>query len=280
MITKSVLINGINLAYDDAGSGPAVLLVHGFPLCRKMWHPQVKGLVAAGYRVVAPDLRGFGDSDSSSGPCDMDDYAEDLVELLDHLGIDQAVVVGMSMGGYLLFSLLKNYPARVSGAVFLVTRAVADDDAGKKRRQQLAEDVLKFGPQITADIFQELLFAPQTLQQRPRLAEEVYGWMVETSSQGLAGGLLAMGSRPDSTPLLSQIRIPSLVIAGGLDKACPVALCRQIADGIPEAEFCMFEDAGHMVNLELPNDINSCLLAFLNRVVPTGQNKGSYDCGC
>lgn len=280
MSTRTALINGINLAYDDSGAGPAVLLIHGFPLCRKMWQPQVKGLVDAGYRVIAPDLRGFGESDTPNGPCSMDDYADDLVGLLDHLGIDQAVVAGMSMGGYILFSMLKNSPDRVSGAVFLVTRSVADDDAGRKRRQKLAEDVLKFGPQITADIFQELLFAPGTVQQRPRLAEEVYGWMVETSSLGLAGGLLAMGARPDSTPMLSQIKIPSLVIAAGMDKACPLELGRQIAEGIPGAKLSVFEDAGHMVNLELPNDLNSCLLGFLDRLAPTEQNKGCYACGC
>ena len=124
----NALINGINLAYEDAGSGPAIILIHGFPLCRKMWRPQWYKLPLSGYRVNAPDLRGFGESDAPDGPYSMELYADDLVGLMDHLEIEKAVIGGMSMGGYVLFNLLERYPERVRGAMFITTRANADDE--------------------------------------------------------------------------------------------------------------------------------------------------------
>src|SRR5574340_545815 len=108
------LINGINLAYDDSGTGIPVLLIHGFPLSRRMWHPQRMTLTAAGYRVITPDLRGFGESDAPDGPYSMELFADDLAALLDHLGIERTVVGGMSMGGYVLLNLLERYPERLS----------------------------------------------------------------------------------------------------------------------------------------------------------------------
>ena len=128
----NAVINGISMAYDDRGSGPALLLIHGFPLCRKMWRPQFNCIPEAGFRLIAPDLRGFGESDAPDGPYSIDLFADDVVELLDHLEIDRAVVGGMSMGGYVLFNLLDRYPERLSGACFITTRAHADDSAGKE----------------------------------------------------------------------------------------------------------------------------------------------------
>lgn len=280
MVSKNAFLNGITLAYDDVGSGPVVVLIHGFPLNRRMWRPQLPLLVAAGYRVIAPDLRGFGDSDALDAPCSMDLLADDLVALLDYLEVRQAAVIGMSMGGYLLFNLLERYPQRVQAAVFAVTRAVADDAEGRAGRRRLAEEVVKFGPQLVADRFQELLFAPGIEEQRPRLAEEVYGWMVATSSVGLAAGLLAMGQRRDATPLLPSITVPALAIGADQDRACPVEHLRTIAAGIAGCRLCIIPGAGHMVNLEQPGDFNQAVLAFLREVLPTSLNRSNLTCDC
>lgn len=116
-------INGITLAYSDRGKGLPLVLVHGFPLCRKMWHPQAEALAKAGCRVITPDLRGFGESVLTSGMVSMDIYADDIVALMDHLEIDKAVVGGMSMGGYVLLNLVERYPDRIAAPVFIVTKA-------------------------------------------------------------------------------------------------------------------------------------------------------------
>ena len=257
------VINGITMAYDDNGSGPVLLLIHGFPLCRRMWHPQIKALVIAGFRVITPDLRGFGESDTPEGPYSMELFADDIVELLDHLGIEKAAVGGMSMGGYILFNLLERYAERVSGACFITTRANADDEAGRERRLALARDVLKFGPQVVADAFEKLLFAEESLVERPKLVGEVYGWMTANDSRGIAGGLLAMRERKDYTPLLGSFNVPALAIGADGDKAAPPDNARTIAAGIPGCRLAIIPYAGHMANLENPGAFNAALLEFL-----------------
>ena len=257
------VINGITMAYDDNGSGPVLLLIHGFPLCRRMWHPQIKALVNAGFRVITPDLRGFGESDTPEGPYSMELFADDMVELLDHLGIEKAAVGGMSMGGYILFNLLERYAERVSGACFITTRANADDEAGRERRLALARDVLKFGPQVVADAFEKLLFAEESLVERPKLVGEVYGWMTANDSRGIAGGLLAMRERKDYTPLLGSFNVPALAIGADGDKAAPPDNARTIAAGIPGCRLAIIPYAGHMANLENPGAFNAALLEFL-----------------
>lgn len=280
MVSANAFVNGIMLGYDDVGSGPAVLLVHGFPLNRHMWRPQVAILVAAGYRVIVPDLRGFGDSEVTDPPGSMDLLADDLVELLDHLGLSQAAVVGMSMGGYLLFNLLERYPQRVQAAVFAVTRAGADSAEARAARRRLVDEVLRFGPQVVADRFQQVLFAPDTEAERPRLAEEVYSWMVATASSGLAAGLLAMAQRRDSTALLPLITAPALAIGAEQDQVCPPDQLRAIAAAVPGCRLCIIPGAGHMVNLEQPGDFNRALLSFLREVLPTPLNLPSLACDC
>ncbi len=265
------VINDITLAYEDHGSGPAVLLIHGFPLCRLMWRPQIRALVAAGYRLIIPDLRGFGESDAPAGPYSMEIFADDIIALLDKLKIEQAIIGGMSMGGYVLFNLLERYSHRLAGACFIVTRATADDDDGKARRLQLARDVQKFGPQVVADAFAQILFSEESLLTRPKLLAEVYGWMTANDTAGIAGGLLAMRERKDYTALLARIAVPSLVIGAEGDKVAPPDNGRAIAGAIPGCALEIIRQGGHMVNLEEPGAFNGVLLNFLRHIGHTQQ---------
>jgi 3-oxoadipate enol-lactonase len=257
-------INGVHLAYDDVGSGPAVVLVHGYPLCRQMWLPQVEVLVAAGYRAITPDLRGFGESEAPDGPYSMSIFADDLAALLSHLGIERAVVGGMSMGGYVLLNLAERYPQQVAAAMFLVTRAAADDEPGKMRRSSLAAEVIAGRPQTVTDAFAGILFALGTSVVRPELVAEVQNWMTATSLRGLAGGLLAMRDRTDYVDLLPSFNLPALVVGAEADRAVPPEHSRVLAAGLPNAQLCMVGEAGHMANLERPAAFNACLLEFLD----------------
>jgi 3-oxoadipate enol-lactonase len=256
-------INGSVLAYGDRGNGLPLVLIHGFPLCRKMWRPQAEALSKAGCRVITPDLRGFGESGPTAGTVSMAGYADDTVGLMDHLGIDKAVVGGMSMGGYVLLNLLERYPDRVAAPIFITTRAGGDDDTGKARRTALAEACRDQGILPVAEAFRNLLFAPATLATNPALMEEVFGWVRSTNPLGAAGALVAMRDRKDCTALLGSIRHPALVICADQDQASPLENARIIAEGLPNAELHILHGGGHMVNLEQPERFNKTIVEFL-----------------
>ncbi len=255
--------DGIQLKYGTSGNGLAVVLIHGFPLNRQMWLPQINALVAAGFRVITPDLRGFGDSAAPSGGYSMDIFADDIVALLDHLSIEKAVIGGMSMGGYVLLNLLDRHRSRISAPCFIVTRSGADDDAGKAKRKAMADDVTTFGTSVVADIFAKLLFADSTLREKPELVAQVAAWMQATSPAGLVGGLLAMRDRKDYTPILESIDLPSLVIGAAEDKAMSKENLEIFTSRLPRASTALISGAGHMVNLEQPEAFNENLLRFL-----------------
>jgi pimeloyl-ACP methyl ester carboxylesterase len=228
-----------------------------------MWLPQAEVLAKAGCRVITPDLRGFGESGLISGTASMDIYADDIVALMDHLGIDKAVVGGMSMGGYVLLNLLERYPDRVAAPVFIVTKAGGDDDAGKARRTALAEACRVQGILPVVEAFRNLLFAPETLRDNPELVDEVFGWINATDPRGAAAGLIAMRERKDCVAMLGSISQPALVIGADLDQAAPVENSRIIAAGLPDVELCILHGGGHMVNLEQPAGFNEAILEFL-----------------
>lgn len=255
----------MTLAFDDKGTGLPVLLIHGFPLNRKMWRPQIEALTKNGYRVIAPDLPGFGESPPLGGTVNMAAYADAIIALLDRLEIEKAVIGGMSMGGYVLLNLIERYPQRFLAALYLVTRAAADDAAGKVRRGDLAGAVRGGDREVVPDAFEKLLFAPGTPQRRPQLVAEVRQWMDAASPEGVAGGLLAMRDRRDYLDLLPTFQVPALVIGAMEDVAVPPVHAEALAERLPDAELHVIPAAGHMVNLEQAETFNQLLLEFLKR---------------
>jgi len=266
---KNQAVNDINIVYDDCGVGPAVLLIHGFPLNRQMWRAQLEPIAGAGFRVIAPDLRGFGGSDAPPGGYSMDGFADDLVALLDALQIERAVVGGMSMGGYILLDLLERYPERIGAACFIATKSSADDEEGRARRSSLAAQAEQLGANPIIKNFAELLFAPETAGLKPELIALVTSWMRSTPPSALAGGLLAMRDRKDYTPLLPGFRQPSLVIVGTEDRAASHSALELFASGLPRCASRLISGAGHMVNMEKPAEFNETLLAFLKGIRET-----------
>jgi 3-oxoadipate enol-lactonase len=258
-------LHGFSLFYEDAGAGTPLLLIHGFPLSAAIWREQTAGL-AGKLRVIAPDLRGFGNSELPPGGCTMDLYADDLIALLDHLGLERAAVCGMSMGGYVLLNLLERYPARVSGACFMVTKAAADDDEGRARRLLLADEVLKSGAAVAATAFSKVLFAPETAANRPELVAEVLQVMMAAEPDGLAAGLLAMRERRDYSDRMAICTVPALIIGGEEDLAIPPAESLKLAGALPGSRLCMIPGAGHMVMMEQPAGVNRALEEFLSRL--------------
>jgi 3-oxoadipate enol-lactonase len=259
-------VNGIKLAYSDSGLGqPVVLLVHGYPLNRSMWDPQLGSLRAAGARVIAPDLRGFGASDAGPrGALTMEQHADDLAALLAALQIHEPVVYcGLSMGGYVGLAFWRRHPERVRAFVFMDTRATADTEEGRQNRFALAERAEALGsPEPALETMLPRFFSPSMAS--GALPEQLATGMIRSSSaRAVADGARGLAARPDSRDLLPTIDVPALVIVGEHDALTPPADSQLLAEGIPGARLVTIDQAGHMSNLENPEAVNSALLAFL-----------------
>lgn len=266
----NALINGISLSYEDKGSGPAVLLIHGFPLTRAMWQPQIEALSAAGFRIIAPDLRGSGSSDATAGPYSMSLFADDIIALMDMLQLEQASICGMSMGGYVLFNILERHPERVRSAIFMVTRCTSDTPQVRSERLALLDAVWQQGPAALAGRSATVLFAPENLGTNKELLHTVSNWLSAVAPQGMAGTIQALLDRKDYSCALATFTQPALIIGAEQDQAVTPGELRAIAAGLPNSELHMISGAGHLVNLERPEACNICLLDFLNKVHKDG----------
>lgn len=242
-----------------------VLLLHGFPLNPDMWSRQTNALEAAGYRVVAPDLRIDGEAgeDGLPEPVTMEHMADAAVEALDAAGAARCVVVGFSMGGYVAFALLEKYPERVSGLVLTDTRAEGDSEEGKAGRRAMAANVMARGAQVAADAMVGKLLSPKTLAREPELAREVERMILDATPQAIASAALGMAQRPDRLAALPSIGVPTLVVVGEDDGITPPDVARGMAEAIPGAALVVVPEAGHLANMERPDVYNRELLAWL-----------------
>jgi pimeloyl-ACP methyl ester carboxylesterase len=259
-------VNGIRMAYSDTGEGsPVVLLVHGFPLNRSMWDPQLGSIRAAGARVIAPDLRGFGASEAGPpGPLTMDQHADDLVALLEVLQVAEPVVcIGLSMGGYVGFALWRRHPERVRAFVLADTRASADTPAGRQDRLDMARGAEALNsPQPAIDSMLPRLFSPHL---RPGALPEVTTrrMMAGSSARAVADGARGLAERPECFADLCTITVPTLVLVGEHDRLTPPEESVRIAELVPQARLVTIDQAGHMSNLENPEAFNEAVVGFL-----------------
>ena len=259
-------VNEIDLAYrDSGGDGTPVVLLHGFPFRSSLWDPQFEALGDT-YRLIAPDLRGFGDSSlpDPEGPAgySMEAFASDVVALLDHLGIEQAVLGGLSMGGYITFEFLRRDPERVRGLVLADTRPDPDSDEVRARRDAQIHQVASTGGESLIQPMMAALLAESTEASSPA-AEALRAVMEGQDDRSWIGGLEAMKARPDSTPDLAGIAVPALVLVGEHDGITPPEVARAMSERIPDSRFVVLEGAGHVSNLEAPAAFNDAVETFL-----------------
>ena len=258
-------VSGVTLAVDSRGDGPALLLVHGFPLDHSVWAHQVATL--ARWRRIAPDLRGAGVSDAPDDGYSMAAYADDLVRLLDRLQIERAVVAGLSMGGYVAFEMLRRHRARVMGLILVDTRADADSVEARKGREDMMVVARTHGAAAVAERMVPRLLGRTTQQTQPNIVDQVKAMIGRTPVAGIVGALGAMRDRPDSTPLLPAIDVPTLVVVGAEDEVMPPLAARAMASAIPSATMRTIAAAGHLAPLEAPTAVTRVIAEFLE-VVP------------
>ncbi len=260
---RSLLAGDVRLSLVDRGSGLPVLLTHGFPLNHAMWNAQID-VLARQYRVIAPDLRGFGDSDVTDGVVTMQQMADDLAALLDALQVDRPVVLcGLSMGGYVALAFVQKYAARLAGLVLCDTRAAADAPEAIAGRRVMAERALAEGPDFLVDAMRPKLFAAETLREHPQTVDSFEQMILATDPRGIAAASLGMGRRPDSTDRLAEVRCPTLVVVGSEDPLSPPQEMQAMAAAIDRAQFVEIPGAGHMSPMERPAEFNAALLEFL-----------------
>ena len=256
------LIHGVTVGYSDQGNGTPLVFIHAFPLSKTMWQPQVDALKDT-YRVITIDLGGHGESDIVPWNDSLDDYAKDVIHLLDHLGIAQAVFVGLSMGGYTLFAIYRHYPDRVKAMVLADTRAQADSEEGKAGRASMAQVAFSDGAPAIADLMLPKLLSPSTIERHSQIVEQVRQMILQTSTGGIVVDLAAMAARLDSTDLLSTITCPTLIIVGENDVATPVSESQYMANRITGSILVTIPEAGHLSNFEQPAAFNEALRSFL-----------------
>lgn len=258
-------VNEIGIAYDDTGSGPAVVLLHGYPFNRTLWREQTEFLRQRN-RVITPDLRGHGESIVTPGAATMESMARDVADLLDHLKIGRATIGGLSMGGYVALAFYRLFSSRVRALVLADTRAQGDTEENKKTRAKLAEQARSEGMEGIADGMLPKLFAPETVAQRPEIVKRVREMMVQTPPEGAAAALAGMAERQDQRPFLSRIVVPTLIIVGRQDAITPLEDSEGMHNAIVGSQLKVIEGAGHVSNLERPEEFNEALSKFLREV--------------
>ncbi len=254
----------VELFYELRGTGPDVVLLHPYPCDHTFWSPIVPFLESR-FRLVLPDLRGFGQSQHRGDVITMTQLAQDALRLCDALGIGRATFVGCSVGGYALFELWRQARERVQALAFFDTRAGLDGGEGTQGRLKAAEDLLQRGPGWAIDQMMPRMVSPHTLNSRADVVERARATMQRATAPGMAALQRGMAARQDSLATLPKISAPTLVVGGEDDAPTPVAELERIAHGIPGAELKIIPRAGHMAALEQPDEVGPILRDFLER---------------
>ncbi len=242
---ETINFNGIDLAYDRQGQGKPLVLIHGYPLDHTIW-ADVVPLLAGTFDLILPDLRGFGASASSDRPVTMADFASDIAGLLDSLRIQQAALVGHSMGGYVALAFARAYPMRVSGLGLVSSQMLADTPEGREGRYKAAANVAEKGVSVVAEAMTPKLSAV------PRIQTIVRGLIEKQTPAGVIGALKAMAERADSTDLLSMMQFPVVLIHGEADALIPIDRARAAEAAVLQSRLFALEGVGHMPMMESP----------------------------
>lgn len=255
------LVGDTEIAYDDVGSGLPVVFLHAFPLNRTMWDPQITALIGES-RCIAVDFRGLGES-SGGEPYSMDRYADDVASVLDTLQIARAVVVGLSMGGYVAFALWRRHRERIRALVLADTRATPDTSEAAERRRELIKVAETQGMAAVANAQITGLVGKTTRERRPDIYDSMHRMIAQAPTDGVVGALTALMNRPDSTATCATIDVPTLVICGDEDVLTPPKEGAKLSEAIRGSRFEILQGAGHLSNVERPAAFNTVVSEFL-----------------
>ena len=255
-------VQGRVVGYKESGQGAPLVLIHGYPLRCSMWKAQLEAFSSMAH-VIAPDLRGFGESENVPGTGDINFYADDIRELLDSMGVHEpAVIAGHSMGGYVAMAYLRRYPSHVRALILANTKATPDTTEGKAGRDRNIAIAKDKGAEAIAEGMLPKLFSPKTYTSNPELVEHAKEMMLKATVPGIIAALEAMRDRPDSTGTLLEYGSPTLVVAGADDQLMPMAEQETMKEASHDGTLVVVPDAGHLTMMEQPAAFNKAIMDF------------------
>lgn len=260
-------INGVRINWREAGAGDPVIFIHGFPFHSGIWEAQLNH-VPAGWWYIAPDLRGFGGSEPGDSPLTMDVFADDIVALMAHLQMDQAVIVGLSMGGYVALSLARRHPDKVRALLLTATRANSDTDEAAAKRLEQAKQVRASGVDSVVEAMLPKLFSPHSKMKVPDQVERIRAMMASADREAVARALEGMAKRKDYTSELDQIDVSTMVVRGEFDEIIPAGDMELIARTVRGARQEVVALTAHLPNVEAPDVYNKILASYLDFLPP------------
>lgn len=260
---KNIKIRGINLVYDDIGEGNIIVFIHGQPFNRSMWNYQIKEFSQT-HRLIIPDLRGYGESEVSNGIVLLDEIALDIIYLLEELNIDNAVFIGLSMGGQIALDIFRIAPFLFKGLVLAETDARAEDNQGYENRINLSNKILSDGMEKFTNERIHLFVGVETMLTKPEIVKHLQDMMTTTSAIGSASVQRGRAERRDHSDVLSSIDFPTLIIVGKEDHFTPISTAEYMHHRISGSKMAVIEGSGHIPNMEQSEKFNEVLVDFLN----------------
>lgn len=259
-------VNNFHLSYDDIGEGTVpIIFLHGFPFDKMMWQVQLD-FFKAHYRLIACDIRGFGKSTDEQSLLSIDMFADDLIRFLDKLRIDKAVVCGLSMGGFIALNAIQRFPDRFEGLVLCDTQCIADTPEAKEKRYKTIAEIEAEGVANFNEGFIKSVFCKNSYSNKKELVKHLHNVVFSNSQHIITMGLTALAERSETCSKLNEIKVPTLIICGREDEVTPLAQSEFMKSEIKGSTLHVIDNAGHVSNLEQPDEFNQHLLAFLTEL--------------
>lgn len=265
LTSKNIQVNGIKVGYLDAGpaSGLPVIFIHGFPFSKEMWEKQLSALCES-HRVIAYDVRGHGESERGAAQFSIAQFADDLFFFMDALKIEKAILVGLSMGGYIALHAIQQQPQRIAGLILCDTQCAADSDEGRKKRKKNIAFIQKNGLSIYAEESLKNLFAPVSFTDKKDEVIFIKNTILKTPAEIICLTLQALADRKETCSSLAQIKVPVCILVGKEDKITSPEVAHKMQILINGSSLHLIDGAGHLSNLENPEQFNAHVKTFLS----------------
>lgn len=268
----TIKINNFPLSYDDVGVGSIpIIFLHGYPFNKTMWQVQFDFLKSS-YRLIACDIRGFGKSKDEESALSINLFSDDLIEFMDKLNIDKAIICGLSMGGFIALNAMKRFPSRFEALILCDTQCIADTPEVKEKRYKTIDEIAFNGVTNFNEGFVKSVFHKDSLSNKKELVEKLRGDVFSNSEHIITMGLTALAERSETCSTLNKITVPTLIICGKEDEVTPLAQSEFMNTAIKGSILKVIDKAGHVSNLEEPDEFNKYLLDFLTSLTVVDKN--------